>query len=204
MMAGLTKHWRRWLAACALSLLLVLLGFFSLPWWLIAPAETVPSEVILHLAVGDRSEGDEYVAELYRQGLARQVVCLSTPVAWQVYPADYARQHLIALGVPAENVLTFYIPALDCRAEALAVIADFVKQHGWHSALMVVDPAVSGWNKRLAKPLFAREQIEVAVTYAPRDRARLLEHWWREHWKTQRLIGEAMDVVVDLFYAECR
>jgi uncharacterized SAM-binding protein YcdF (DUF218 family) len=129
---------------------------------------------------------------------------MSTAVAWQVYPADYARAHLIALGVPAENVLTFYIPFRDCRAESLAVIADFVKRQGWRSALMVVDPAVSGRSNHLAQPLFAREQIKLAVTYATRDRERLLDHWWREHWKTQRLIGEALDDVVDLFYAKCR
>jgi hypothetical protein len=204
MMSGKLKWPWRCLVACTLGVLLLLLGFFSLPWWLIAPTQTVQSDVILHLAVNDQSEGDEYVAELYRRGLARQIVCVSTPVAWQVYPADYARQHLIALGVPAENVQTFYLPFLDCRAEALAVIAGFVKQRGWRNVLMVVDPSVSGRNKRLAQPMFAREQISFAVTYAPRDRERLLEHWWREHWKTQRLIGEALDAVVDLFYAKCR
>src|SRR5689334_20500218 len=118
------KRLRRWLVIGALGILLLLLSFFSLPWWLIAPAETVPSEVVLHLAMNDGSKADEYIAELYRQGLVRQVVCMSTAVAWQVYPADYARKHLIALGVPAENVLTFYIPFMDCRAEALAAIAD--------------------------------------------------------------------------------
>ncbi len=198
------KRLRRWLVVCAVGVLLLLLGFFSLPWWLIAPAETVPAEVVLHLAMSDGSKADEYVAELYRQGSVRQVVCMSTAIAWQVYPADYARQHLIALGVPAENVLTFYIPFMDCRAEALAAIADFVKQGGWRSALMVVDPSVSGRNKHLGQPLFAREQIKFAVTYAPRDRERLLDHWWREHWKTQRLVGEALDAIVDLFYAKCR
>lgn len=207
MMAGrsemLKRSWR-WLVGCALGVLLLPLGCFSLPWWLIAPAETVQSEVILHLAVNDQSEGDEYVAELYRQGMARQIVCVSTAIAWHVYPADYARQHLIALGVPAENVQTFYPPFLDCRAEALAVIADFVKRRGWQSVLMVVDPAVSGRNKSLAQPMFARARIGFAITYAPRDRERLLEHWWREHWKTQRLSSEALDAVVDLFYAKCR
>ena len=204
MSAGMLKGLRRWLVVGALGVLLLLAGFFSLPWWLVAPAETKSAEVILHLAVGDGSNGDEYVAELYRQGLARQIVCMSTAIAWQVYPADYAREHLIALGVPAENVLTFYIPFMDCRAEALAVIADFVKQRGWHSVLMVVDPSVSGRNKHLAQPLFAREQIQFAVTYAPHDRDRLLDHWWREHWKTQRLTGEMLDAVVDFFYAKCR
>lgn len=195
---------RRWLLLGSLGVVLLLAGFFSLPWWLVAPAETVPSDVILHLALNDQSAGDEYVAELYHRGQARQIVCLSTAAAWRVYPADYSRQHLIALGVPAENVLTFYMPFVDCRAEALAVMADFVKQHGWRSALMVVDPAVSRWQKRLAQPLFARRQLGFALTYAPRDRERLLDRWWRAHGKIQRLIGEALDVVVDLFYAKCR
>lgn len=198
------RRLKRWSLVCALGVLLSLAGFFSLPWWLLAPAETVPSDVILHLAVDDQSAGDEYVAELYRRGLARQIVCLSTAVAWRVYPADYAREHLIALGVPAENVLTSYLPFVDCRAETLALMADFVKQRGWRSALMVVDPTVSAWHKRLATPLFARAQIGLALTYAPRDREWLLDHWWREHGKMQRLIGEALDVTVDLFYAKCR
>jgi uncharacterized SAM-binding protein YcdF (DUF218 family) len=204
MKEGMRKRLWRWPAIAALGVLLLLLGFFSLPWWLIAQPEIVPSEVILHLSMDDSSKADEYVAELYRRGLARQVVCMSTAISWQVYPADYARQHLIALGVPAERVSTFYIPFVDCRAEALAAIAEFVKRNGWHSALMVVDPVASSRNKHLGQPLFAREQIKLVVTYAPRDRERLLDHWWREHWKTQRLSGEALDSVVDLFYAKCR
>jgi hypothetical protein len=42
------------------------------------------------------------------------------------------------------------------------------------------------------------------LSYAPRDRERLLDRWWRAHGKIQRSIGEALDVTVDLFYAKCR
>lgn len=199
------KRWgKRLLLAVVLSVGLSTLLFFCLPWLVIGRADTPASDVILHFALDERLNGDVYAAELLRQGKARHIVCLSSQASWQVYPADYARQHLIELGVPASQVTTFYLPAAPaCRAQLMPVIADYVKRQGWRRALMVVEPTVSAANRRIASRVFARAGLQLGLTYNPRDYAVLTTNWWREHWKTQRIIGEALSTGFDFFYPEC-
>ena len=184
---------------------LVLLGFISLPWLTISPADTPkPVDVILHFAVDEQMNGDAYVAELFRQGNAPHILCLSTQAAWEVYPAEYARAHLLELGVPAAQVSTLHLPAtLDCRAQVMPLIVNYLKQQGWRSALMVVEPTVSRANRRTAFPVFARAGIELSLSYSPRDYERLTTNWWREHWKIQRMFSEVLNTGFDFFYAEC-
>lgn len=203
MRQSLLKWLRRGLVALLAGGAVALLVFFSLPWLMVGRAETAPVDVILHFSIDERFDTDSYVADLYRQGLAREIVCLSSQVAWQVYPADYARQHLIELGVPAEHVHTKYMPSTDCRAQALPPVIALMKEHGWQSAMMMIDPSMSRATRWHAVPAFQREQLKVLVTYSPHDYEILVDGWWREHWKTQRFTGEALDIVFDLFYSEC-
>ncbi|MBI1763015.1 MAG: hypothetical protein HYR56_16430 [Acidobacteria bacterium] len=204
MKRALLKWGRRAVFALSLSGVLGLLIFFALPWLVIGRADAPPSDVILHFALDAQLNGDAYAAELLRQGKAQHIVCLSSQSSWEVYPADYARQHLLELGVPPAQVSTLHLPAnLECRAQVMPIIAEYVKQHGWRRALMVVEPTVSAANRRLATPVFARAGIQLGLTYAPRDYEVLTTNWWREHWKTQRLTGEALNTGFDFFYTEC-
>lgn len=204
-MSGRWWKWA-WRLGVTLALLVILgvLGFFSLPWLVIGPSETAKADVMLYLGIDERFDTDTYVAELYRQGVVRDIVCLSGQVAWQVYPADYARAHLIELGVPAEHLFTMYLPQAECRAQVMPLVARFVKEHGWQSALMVIDPSVSRANRRVGVPAFSREQLTLAINYSPRDYQLLTTRWWQEHWKIQRLASEALEVSFDLLYANCR
>ncbi len=203
---GNLKQWgRRVLQVMLIGGALCLLGFFSLPWLAIGPSDT-PSkaDVILHFAVDERLNGDQYVAELFRQGQAGHILCLSTQASWEVYPADYARAHLLELGVPAAQVSTLHLPAtLDCRAQVMPIVVNYLKQQGWRSALMIVEPPVSRTNRRIATPVFARAGIALALSYSPHDYQIVTANWWREHWKTQSLFSEALNAGFDFFYAEC-
>lgn len=198
---------RRWLRR-ALILSLVLLAacvvlFFATPKLLIAPANPAKSDVILHSAIGAHSKADEYVAALYHQGMARKIVCLSSQVSWETYPGDYVREHLISLGVPAEDVFSLRLPIAPCGAMNLPTVVDFVKDRGWKSALLITHPENSRYAASVIHKYFGREGVTTTVSYASDDRDALTDGWWRTHWKTQRFVGQAMSVTFDLFYSEC-
>jgi hypothetical protein len=178
--------------------------FFSAPKLLIAPAQMAKSDVILHSAISAHSKADEYVVALYRQGVARKIVCLSSQVSWETYPGDYVRERLISLGVRAEDVFSLRLPIAPCGAMNLPMVVDFVKERGWKSALLITHPENSRYAARLIHKYFGREGVATAVSYAPADRDELTNDWWREHWKTQRVVGQAMAITFDLFYPECR
>jgi len=121
------KRQGRWLGALVGVAVLGISGFFALPWMLIVPAELTYADVILHLAIDPHSEADFYVAQLYKQGRARKIVCMSPQVACDVYPADDAARHVMTLGVPREDVLTLHLPIVDCGAEHLPRIVDYMQ-----------------------------------------------------------------------------
>src|SRR5262245_38467879 len=80
----------------------IALIFFTLPLLLIAPSETPKSDVILDFSLDSRSMADKYIVWLYREGIARTVVTVSSQISHETYPADYARDHLVALGIKNE------------------------------------------------------------------------------------------------------
>jgi hypothetical protein len=210
-MVGNDRAKRRWLRRALISSLVLLTAcaalFFSAPKLLIAPAHTAhlaKSDVILHSAIGAHSKADEYVASLYHQGVARKIVCVSSQVSWETYPGDYVREHLISLGVRAEDVFSLRLPIAPCGAMNLPTIVGFVKERGWKSALLITHPENSRYAARMVHKYFGREGIATAVSYAPADRDALTDGWWRAHWKTQRFVGQAMSITFDLFYSECR
>jgi uncharacterized SAM-binding protein YcdF (DUF218 family) len=203
-----TVRRRRWMRRALISLGLFLAIcvalFFALPKLLIAPASATKSDVILHGSISPHSAADEYVADLYRKSVARKIVCVSSQVSWGLYPGDYAREHLISLGVPAEDVISMRLPTAHCGAENLPRVVEFVKANGWRSALLITHPEDSRYAGRLNRRYFEREGVAISVSYAPKDRAELTQSWWRTHWKTQRFVGEVLSVTLDLFYSECR
>src|SRR5262245_8101858 len=205
---AMMKLRRKWAYRVLISVCLLAAGcvalFFALPSLLIAPASEAKSDVILHGAISKHSSADKYVIDLYRRGVARKIVCIGSQVSRDLYPGDYVRDSLISQGVPAEDVISLRLPIAPCGAAELPRVVEFVKANGWKSALYVTHPEDSRYTDSLARRFFEREGVALAVSYSPDDREELTRSWWRIHWKTQRMIGEAMIIALDRFYSECR
>jgi hypothetical protein len=185
-----------------------ILLFFSLPWLLIARLPTRPEQLptadaIVHWAISPHAHADEWVVQLYQSGKAKKIVCASFQTSWDVYAADYVRQHLIELGVPAADVLTLHLPIEACAAPNTKRVAQFVKAQGWQRALVVVEPVGTVLTTRRIEKYFHQEGVEVTVSYAQKDREELVADWWKTHWKAQTIMQGAMSVVLDSFYSEC-
>ena len=194
----------RWFFVLMGVVALVVAGLVALPWLLIAPAEAMRADVILHLAIDPHSDADFYVAQLYKGGLAGKIVCVSAQVACDVYPADDAARHVIDLGVRREDVLTLHLPIVDCGLENLSRIVEYVQGQGWHSALLVVNPVGSRLGRGVRRRYFGQAGVSTAVTYSPQDRQEFVHQWWRTHTKAQRMVAVVMYAVLDLLYPECR
>jgi hypothetical protein len=178
--------------------------FFTLPALLIAPAGEAKSDVMLCDATSKHSTAGKYVIDLYRRGVARKIVCVSSQISHELYPSDYMRESLISQGVPAEAVISLRAPIAPCGGVYLTKLVEFVKANGWKSALYVTYPEGSRYSGALARKYFEREGITLAVSYSPEDKNELTSNWWRTHWKTQRIVGETMGIILDRFYSECR
>lgn len=175
-----------------------------MPVLFIAPSVTERADVILHLAINPHSESDAYIADLYREKLSKKIVCVSSQISWETYPADYARLHLISLGVPAEDVLVLHLPITDCPAVSMGQIVSYVANQGWSSVLLVSNPESSRYSGWMARRAFEKQKISAAVTYSPVDRRELTSDWWRTHWKVQRLADQYMIILFDIVYPDCR
>jgi hypothetical protein len=204
-MINLRRRWARWVL---ISLGLLAIGcislFLALPALLIAPASAAKSDVILYGAMSKHSMADKYVIDLYRQGVARKIVCVSSQVSKDLYPSDYVRDSLISQGVPAEDVISMRLPLAPCGGADLPKIVEFVKANGWKSAQYVTHPEDSRYFGSLARRFFERDGIALAVSYSPEDKEELTMNWRRTHWKAQRIVSEAMIIALDRFYSECR
>ena len=111
---------------------------------------------------------------------------------------------MVSQGVHAEDVILLRLLLVFCGGAQAPRIVEFVKDHGWKSALYVTHPEDSRYADNLARRFFERAGIALAVSYSPEDREELTRSWWRTHWKTQRMVGEAMIIALDRFYSECR
>ncbi len=182
------------------------LAFLGLPWLLHTPVLSASTPlpdagVIIHWITLAQSRADQRVVALYQQGHGKKIICVSTPVSWDVYAADFTRQHLLALGVPAENVLTLHLPLEACPAPNERRVAQYVKAQGWQSVLLVTDPIVM--SSRMRK-YFQQEGINVALTCVQEDQDELMRQWWKTHWKIQWITKSAFGILLDSAYAECR
>lgn len=203
MTAKSRRRWRWWLVVPGATLGLALAGVAALPWLLVAPAQPGKAEVIVHLALDPHSHADFYVARLYEQGLAGTIVCVSSQIACEVYAADHAARHLVALGVPEADVLTLHLPQRECGAANLPRLVEYVQAHGWQNVLLVVNPVGSRPATWLASRYFGRAGIDLAMTYSPRDRRSFLHQWWHTHAKAQRMVTAALQAGLDLLYPQC-
>ena len=198
------KQWlRRILIGVAVLLLLVFAAILSIPA-IFAPETRAPADVILHLASDARLQGDEYVVRLFRDGLARNVICASSQASWDLYAADASKAHLIELGLPAEAISVLHLPITECGAETLPFLINALTSRGAKSALLVVDPTTTRYGEWRARQRFSEAGISVSTTFEIADRNRMLDQWWRSHWKAQRVVGTIMNSTLDLMYAPCR
>lgn len=202
---GRGNRWLRWgLIILSTVTLLGALVFLSLPRWLITSSPVPVADVILHFPNESSPLTDEYVVDLYRQKIAPKIVCISKPALCELYSADYTRQRLIALGVPAEDVLTLHLPNAECVAPNLPRVAAMVKEHKWQQAVMVVRAPFTRTDGPLANRHFGQFDLRVAVTSAPQDREKFMGRWWTDHKTAQLTIQAAITALLDPLYAECR
>jgi hypothetical protein len=207
-MKKLSPHWWLWLRRGTLGgaalLMLAVLAFFGLPWLTVGDADTATRVDAIYLGAFDpRLRTDEYVVALYRQGVAPKIVCFGNAITCDIFPADFARQQLIDLGIPPANVSVFHTPDTDCRAQLAPPLINSARQNGFRSVLMIGDPAGSRMHRRVFHPKFKVAGIDLFTGYPAAAKAELLDGWWRSHWKMQRMTREPLETGLDFFYAEC-
>ena len=177
--------------------------FLSLPMML-APSTVRPADCIVHTAIDARLSGDKFVAKLYQERMAPRVVCASSQASWEIYPADYTRDHLIELGVAAADVTSLRLPMVECGARNRPIIIDYLKRNGWKSVLLVVDPSLTRTAQWSIVREFRKNGIDAEVAFDANERAEMLRGWWRTHWKAQRVVLGILNSTLDMLYPECR
>ncbi len=194
---------RKILIVTAIIIVLPVVTFFSLPL-LLSPSEVMRADCIIHSAIDSRLNGDNFVAQLYTEGVASKIVCISSQASWDVYPADFAREHLIELGVRASDITALRLPMVECGAQFRPLVVDHLRKNGWKSALLVADPSITRVSRSGIISHFRKAGIDVAITFAPKDREDMLDRWWRTHWKAQRVVLGIMNSTLDMLYPSCR
>lgn len=203
----IVRHQRGWKWALALVLVAIVAGiaFVFLPRLLVASANTASANVILHFATTSRhNSADDYVVQLYQQNLAKKIVCISRGEACGVYPADDTRRRLLARGIPAEDVLTLYLPYADCVAPNLPRIIEMVRANGWQQSLMVLSPTRSRVTGNIAAKYFQQAGLGLTITYSPQAYQEVTTRWWADHQKAQATTEAIISTFLDPLYAECR
>jgi hypothetical protein len=198
---------RRWKWAIALLIIVASAAtvFIFLPKFLLASSDPTPADVILHSATSShRSEADDYVAQLYQQKLAKKIVCISRAESCGVYPADDSRRRLLERGVPAEDILTLYLPRAECVAPGFPRMIEMAKANGWQRGLLIVAPLRSRVTGKVAIKYFQQAGLQLSVAYAPQAAQEITTRWWRDHQTAQNTIEALISTVIDPLYAECR
>jgi len=200
------RSWRITAVFMALLLIIAATGiFFAIPAIIIRrpdPPQAVAA--ILHTAVGARSTADDYVISLYRQGYSERIVCVSSQISHELFPADFTKRNLIERGIPETAVTSLHLPIMECPAMTMDYIADFCQREGWKSVMIVSSPEGNPRAGAAMRLEFQRRGIGLIMTHSPEDAAALQSRWWLTHWKIQRVIGAIMETVLDTIYGDCR
>ena len=189
-----------------LIFLLVLLAFFGLLYvvrhplmrlagqlWLVdEPAEHADAIVVLS---GDNYMGDRaaHAAELYRTGLAPQVVASGRLLRPYAGAAEMTERDLESRGVPAASIVKFPHRAANTREEAEA-LAGLVASRGWKRVLVVT----SNYHARRARFIFQRvfkPAVTVRVSAAP-DSEFDPSHWWETRQGQKLFFNEVLGYAV--------
>ena len=197
------KLLQRILAILATGAALLLIAILGVPIFF-ASGNVAQADVILHFSFDPRMNGDAYAAKLFREGIAREIICAGPQASWDLYPADSSRTHLITLGLPAESISTLHLPIVDCGAEVVPTLIEALKAKGAKSVLLVTDPNATRFGSWRVEQRLAAAGITASTTFAPEDRREMLSGWWRSHWKAQRIVASFMNSSLDLLYAPCR
>ena len=127
-----------------------LMRFAGQMWVVDDPA--VNSDVIIVLG-DDNYQGDRaaHAADLYRSGLAPEVVASGRLLRPDVGMAELIEHDLETHGVPAASILKFPHSAANTREEAMA-LANLITSRGWRRVLVVT----SNYHARRARFIIAR------------------------------------------------
>ena len=173
---------------------------------LMIPGSDPPQRVdaLLHLSVGTKSKADDYVLQLFLDGSAERIVCLSSQISHDLFPSDYAQINLINRGIPADRIDSLHLPIFECPVEVVDYLAQYCHQRQWRTVLVVTNPEGNRRGRRLMRDEFLKQGIELYFAHSPADEHELRTDWWRTHWKIQRLIGAASDLLLDIYFGDCR
>jgi uncharacterized SAM-binding protein YcdF (DUF218 family) len=161
-------------------------------WVVNEPA--VQADVIVVLG-DDNYAGDRaaHAAELYRAGLAPQVVASGRELRPYAGIAEMIEHDLESHGVPAASIVKFSHRGTNTREEAEA-LRGLMASRGWRRVLMVT----SEYHARRARFIFGRvfpPGVTVRVSAAP-DTEFDPSHWWETRLGQKILLNEVLGYVV--------
>jgi uncharacterized SAM-binding protein YcdF (DUF218 family) len=169
--------------------LLRLAGSF---WVVDEPAEH--ADVIIVLG-DDNYEGDRAAraAELFREGVAPQVVASGRMLRPYASIAEMIAHDLEEHGVPEASVIKFSSRAANTREEAVA-LRGLVRSHRWTRVVVVT----SNYHTRRARFIYRRvfaPEINVRVLSAP-DSDFDVSHWWQTRLGQKIFLYETLGYIV--------
>jgi uncharacterized SAM-binding protein YcdF (DUF218 family) len=161
-------------------------------WVIDEPGEH--ADVIIVLG-DDNYSGDRaaHAADLYRAGLAPQVVASGRFLRPYAEIAGMMEHDLESRGVPAASIVKFSHRAANTREEAEA-LRGVVASHGWKRVLVVT----SNYHARRARFIFGRV-FPPAVTLrvsAAQDSEFDSSHWWETRLGQKLFFNEVVGTVV--------
>ncbi|MDQ1688786.1 MAG: hypothetical protein QOK42_1761 [Frankiaceae bacterium] len=177
--------WLRWTikaVAVLVAAVLAVTGFTAYRVWSVAREDhRGQADVVLVLGAsqfnGRPSEVFaarlKHAAELYRQKVAPRVVTVGGKRKGDVYTeAQAGSSYLITQGVPSSAVLA--VGKGSDTLTSLQAAANVMRQHGWHSAVIVTDPWHSLRSRRIARDEGIDAQTSPTRT-GPANRSRATE-----------------------------
>ena len=175
MVAGLIIFHSRWLSA---------VGHYLVVSDPIAPADAV---VVLN---GDSRQGDRLVqaVELWRTGIAPQVVVSVTLADWQTPEDDPTWRHAVKLGLSPSKSLHL-IPTTGSTVDEAKSLLPALQHLGYRRVIIVT----SNYHSRRAKSIFqkqwARNDLQFTLVAAP-DRHFHPDSWWTRRMDSRNLYFE--------------
>jgi uncharacterized SAM-binding protein YcdF (DUF218 family) len=161
--------------------------------WVVNESATTADVIIV---LGDDNYGGDraaHAAELYRAGLAPQIVASGRQLRHYAGIAEMIERDLESHGVPATSILKFPHRAANTKEEAEA-LAGFVASRGWRRVLLVT----SDYHARRARFIYGRvfpPSVTVRVSAAHGSEFDP-SHWWETHLGQKILFNEVVGYVV--------
>ena len=161
-------------------------------WVVDEPAEHADAIVVLG---GDNFVADRaaHAAELYRAGLASQVVASGRLLRPYAGISEMTARDLESRGVPSASIVKFSHRAANTREEAEA-LAGLVANRGWKRVLVVT----SNYHARRTRYIFGRifgPGVTVRVS-AAHDSEFDPSHWWESRLGTKLFFNEVLGYAV--------